>query len=156
MTVFVNCNLKRVRAPGPVRRTAQPYLLFNMTGSGIRVQPYTRCMVDRRWIRIVSSDATLQYLEFMETLVDLSDFESATGIVIELQTSSGYSQLIGPYRKDTVDVFEAVERLRSEEDSDDVPNTYAVKLLFPTSFAASRGEGSPSLDDREAIGAQLD
>jgi hypothetical protein len=127
-----------------------------MTREFDHVQLSRRCVVERRGICVMSSDAALNYLQFMEALVGLSDFESATGIVIELQTSSGYSQLIGPYRKDTADVFEAVERLRSEEDSSDVPNTYAVKLLFPTSFAASTGKGSSSLDEREAIGAQLD
>jgi hypothetical protein len=84
----------------------------------------------------MNGDGAIRVLGLLEHSFALAELEAATGLLIEVETDAGYRQLIGPYPKDTVEVFTAVERLRAEEDaSDDVPNTYAVRLLYPTSFA---------------------
>ena len=67
--------------------------------------------------------------------ISAQDFDTASGIVVDLTTVYGHTELIGPFPKDTVEAFDVIEFLRSEEDPEAEPNTYAVRLLFPPTFA---------------------
>ena len=83
----------------------------------------------------VVAESIDQILAALQERHDLADHEDAVGIVLEVVTAAGYRQLIGPYDKDTADVFAAIESLASEEDSDDEPNVYNLVPLFPPHYA---------------------
>ena len=76
-----------------------------------------------------------KFADHLEALASEADFESASGLVVELATPYGHTELIGPFAKDTVTAFNVIELLRSEEDPEDEQNTYSVRLLFPPTFA---------------------
>ena len=71
----------------------------------------------------------------LEAMASEADSDAASGLVVELITSFGHVELIGPFPKDTVEAFDVIEFLRSEEDSENEPNVYKVRLLFPPTFA---------------------
>jgi hypothetical protein len=79
-----------------------------------------------------------EYLQLVSDLLpalDIEDFETATGFVLEYKDpSTGFDQLIGPFSKDNVDALSQIEQLRAEEDPERDPNEpkieYSIKLLF--------------------------
>lgn len=59
-----------------------------------------------------------------------ADVRKATGLVVEVRTTQGFVQEVGPFDKDTVAAFAFIEQQQSEEDPEAEPNTYTVRLLF--------------------------
>jgi hypothetical protein len=92
----------------------------------------------------VNREVVQRLLDLIETPLEMSRIEQASGLVVELETPTGYRELLGPFPKDTAEAFTVIEALRAEEDADEPPNRYVVKLLFSPSHAAPRTADSPS------------
>lgn len=74
----------------------------------------------------------MTYKDKLECELDIQDAELASGLLIEMGMH-GTAQLIGPFPKDTAEIYEAIARLQAEETPDDPPISYRVVLLFPAS-----------------------
>lgn len=69
-------------------------------------------------------------LEELEARMVEEERDSATGLLLEVITPY-YRQFIGPFPKDTADIYMAMERLSNEQDPDEEKNSYKVHLLSP-------------------------
>ena len=71
----------------------------------------------------------------LDERVELMDWHSASGFVVEHFDHTGFEQLIGPFDKNTPDALTFIDRLRAEiEDTDPenvIPAEFRVRLLFP-------------------------
>jgi len=79
------------------------------------------------------SRSVVDFLNDLEAKLAVEEMASATGLLLEV-IAGDYRIVHGPFSKDGVAVFEAIERLISEEDPEAVPpNEYNVLLLQPVS-----------------------
>lgn len=74
----------------------------------------------------------MKLLEEIEARIVREELESATGLLLEVITPC-YRQMIGPFPKDTADIYIAIERLSNEQPAEEEQNTYEVHLMFPLS-----------------------
>ena len=81
-------------------------------------------------------------LAALECPAEWADVTDAVGLVLEVRTPGDYVQWIGPFSAETVEIIEALQVLKSEEDlTRDEPNEYTVRPLFPPSFAVKPQSG---------------
>jgi hypothetical protein len=84
---------------------------------------------------LLNDDAVERLLTALIAPLEWADLSDAVGLVLEIRTADGYVQILGPYPLDTVEVVQAVQILKSEERSDEEPNRYTVRPLFPPAYA---------------------
>lgn len=91
----------------------------------------------------------VDFLNDLEARCAELEVEGASGLLLEV-IAGGYRQIIGPFAKGDVTIFDAIERLKAEEDGESEPNEYRVALLHPV--ASTRilhpdyGPGPQSID----------
>lgn len=74
----------------------------------------------------------IDFLNDLEARCAELDTEGASGLLLEV-VSGDYRQIIGPFAKGDATIFDAIERLKAEEDDESNPNEYRVALLHPVS-----------------------
>ena len=80
-------------------------------------------------------ESVSSFLTWLEENMTLQDLASASGLLVEVRIAGDetWTQMIGPFSKDGIEASRAIQTLRSEEDPAELPNRYALKLLFPIS-----------------------
>lgn len=77
--------------------------------------------------------ALIEFLAELERLSATADYHEATALVVRAHDPvSGYTQVMGPISKDTVEAIELREQLERELTSDGAISTeVTIELLFP-------------------------
>jgi len=86
----------------------------------------------------------------LKDLMDTSDLEGATGLLLRVTTSFGYTQYLGVYPLDSDLLIADMLELKAEEPDDWPANTYETVVLYPVLHAQNgppqpEGQDGPSL-----------